>query len=190
MTLATVYSDDDLRQAAELTFALLRFEQAAAHRDTSSTPVGVPHIGTDAYLFTPSWRRVPRTDVVPFLVSLGAPALLSPTTTQGVVALTVLTELTGERLAWARKTFANQRAGLEELAEQLRLEQQSRILLEFDSEVHVFSLAVLRAWADNFAVQVGWNLGPLQPDPRADAQLHVRRSDGVWAPAHDRRGAA
>lgn len=179
MTARVLESDDDaLLQAASLTFALIRFEEGAAHPFRGSTPPGMLRLGEEAYTFTPSWRKVPRAEVPAFLAGLPSPALLSPTTTRGVVALTLLGELTGERAAWGRKTLTNQRTGLEEMAGQLGLTSESRVLLEFDDESHVVSLAVLRVWSERFAVQVGWNIGPLQGDARAAARLNLFRSDG------------
>ncbi len=46
-------------------------------------------------------------------------------------------------------------------------------------EAHVVSLAVLRLWAERFAVHVGWNVTPLKGDPRAAARLNLFRSDGA-----------
>lgn len=178
MTAPAPGSDDARREAAALAFALLRFESAAAHPNRASTPPGCPRIGEDALLFVPSWRPVPNADVVAFLAGLPSPALLSPTTTRGVVSLLLVEELTGDRATWGRKTLSNQRAGLEQIVAQLGLPDDARILLEFDDETHVLPLAVLRVWAERFAVQVGWSIGPLEGDARADARLMLYRSDG------------
>lgn len=183
MTAPLPESDDVLMQAASLAFALIRFEEGAAHPFRASTPPGMPRIGEDAYVFAPSWREVPREEVSAFLAGLPSPALLSPTTTRGVVALTLLGELSGERAAWARKTLTNQRAGLEELAAQLGLTAASPVLLAFGGEAHVVSLAVLRVWSERFAVQTGWNIGPLEGDSRASARMNLFRGDG-----HDSSG--
>jgi hypothetical protein len=113
MTAPRLDPDDLLLQAASLAFALLRFEEGAAHPHRGSTPPGMLRLGEEAYQFTPSWRSVPRADVPAFLAALPSPALLSPTTTRGTVALTLLAELSGERAVWARKTLTNQRACLE-----------------------------------------------------------------------------
>src|SRR5438034_11258317 len=83
--LATLQPDDALRQAAEFAFALIRFEEGAAHPSRASTPPGMPRIGPDAYLFTPSWRPVLRDEVPTFLTQLASPALLAPTTTRWIV---------------------------------------------------------------------------------------------------------
>ena len=91
--------DDALVQAATLAFALVRFEEGAAHPPRNYSPPGVPRIGTEAYVFIPSLRRVPRDAVVPFLAALPSPALLTPSTRRGIVALTLVDELTGDRAA-------------------------------------------------------------------------------------------
>src|SRR5512134_2729378 len=179
MTASLLQPDDALRHAASLTFAIIRFAEGAAHAARSSTTPGMPRLGEDAYVFAPSLRRVHREDVPAFLAGLSSPALLFPTTTRGVVVLQLLSELSGDRAASARKEFANQRHGLEELAGQLGLTADSRILLEFDDEAHVISLAVLLLWSERFAVHVGWNIGPLEGDHRASARLNLFRSDGV-----------
>ena len=61
------------------------------------------------------------------------------------------------------------------------LTRASRILLEFDEETHLFSFAGTRLWTQQFGVQVGWNMTPLEHDPRAQARLMLRRSDGEWS---------
>jgi hypothetical protein len=179
MTAPLLQPDDALRDAASLTFAVIRFAEGAAHARRGSTSPGMPRLGEDAYVFAPSGRRVRPEDVPAFLAGLPCPAILYPTTIRGVVALQLLSELSGDRAAGARKEFANQRGGLEELAGQLGLTADSRILLEFGDEAHVVSLAVLLLWTERFAVQVGWSIGPLEGDGRASARLNLYRSDGV-----------
>lgn len=169
---------NEVLEAASLTFALIRFASAAAHRMPTSTPPGQPRIGEDAYLFTPSWRSVPNKEVPAFLAGLPSPAFLASTTTRGIVSLTLLDELTGERAAWFQKELTNQREGLEETVQQLGLDADARVLLEFDDEVHVLSLPVLRVWAERFAVHVGWGLQTLEADARASARMRLIRSDG------------
>ena len=99
---------------------------------------------------------------------------------RGSIALLLLGELTGDRRAWAEKTLSNYTACLDDMAQQLGLSAQSRILVEFDEESHVFSLAAVREFSQQFAVQVGWNLGPLPDEARADAVMGLRRGDGQW----------
>lgn len=170
---------DDLRlEAARIAFALIRFEGVAAHAIRESTPPRALRVGAEAYVFLPSWRKVPRDDVETFLVGLPSPALLAPTTIGGVVGLTLLHELSGDRRGWAEKTLSNFAAGLEEIAPQLDLLLTSRILLEFDQESHVLSFAGVREWTQQLAVQVGWSISPLERDDRADACMKLMRSDG------------
>ena len=180
MTVTAPIPDAFRLEAARIAFALLRFQEPMAHPVPANS--GKPVLGRDTYLFTPSWRPTPRNEVEGFLATLPSPALLSPTVDRGVIALTLVQELSGERRKWAEKTISNHGVGLDELGPQLGLSPQSRILLEFDAESHVFTYAGVRCWTEQFAVQVGWNLGPLTGDPRADAQLCVRRSDGTWSP--------
>ena len=177
--------DDVNHQAARLVFALLRFADGAAHADRSSTPRGVPLIGTECYIFAPSWRRIPIGDVPQFLADLPSPALLTPTTTRGIATLTLLDELAGERRAWAAKSLTNQQAGLETMVGQLNLGEGSRVLLQFDAEEYWYPLAVLRRWCAQFGVHVGWNLRRYEDDARAQARLMLVRSDGVhsWGDA-------
>ena len=178
---AVATDTNDLRaEAARLAAALLRFAEGAAHLSRASTPPGALHVGTDACTFIPSWRSVPRGDVEGFLISLSSPALLAPTTMRGAIALLLLHELSGERRRWAEKTFSNYAVVIDEVAQQLGLSPQSRVLVEFDEESHVFSYAAVRECSQQFAVHVGWNLGPLTDEPRADAVIGMLRADGQW----------
>jgi hypothetical protein len=178
MTAIAPESGDLLLEAARIAFALIRFEEGAAHPFRAHTPPGMLALGTEAYVFTPSWQKVPVKDVDAFLAALPSPALLSPTTTRGMVALTLLHELSGDRRRWAEKTLTNFTAGFDDLSRQLHLSADSRILLEFDEESHAFSFAGTRLWTQQFGVQVGWNMISLENDPRAQARLILFRSDG------------
>lgn len=176
---AIAANTDDLRlEAARIAFALIRFEEVAAHPRGASTPPGSLRVGTDAYVFLPSWRIVPRDEVETFLVGLPSPALLAPTTIRGVIALTLVHELSGDRRRWAEKTLSNFAVGLDEIGPSLGLSPTSRILLEFDEESHVFSFAGVREWTQQFPVQVGWSISALERRDRADACMMLRRSDG------------
>lgn len=185
MTAAIPISPDELRlQAASLAFALLRFGAGAAHPDISTPPPGVPNTGTlktgtECYLFTPSWRRIPIAGVARFLAELPSAALLTSTTTRGIATLTLLDELTGDRREWAEKTLSNQQAGLEHMVAQLSLNENARIVLQFDEEEHWYSLAVLRAWCAGYGVDVPWNMRAYEDDSRAQARLMLYRSDGA-----------
>lgn len=153
----------------------------------ADTPPGHPVLGLDAYAFTPSWRVVPRAEIVPFLVSLPSPALLSPTTTRGIVALTLLHELSGDRRRWGEKTLSNFTAALDQASGQFGLAADSGVLLGLEDESDVHPLATVRLWTQQFGVQVGWSLSPLAGNARAQAQLRVRRSDGRWFPPSQSR---
>ena len=178
------------QQAASLAFALLRFEDRAAHPSLGSTPPGMLRVGIDCYLFTPSWKRIPCSDVAAYLAQLPSPALLSPTTTRGIVSLTLVDELSGDRRAWAQKSFDNQLGGLQSMATQLGLTDDSNVLLQFDDEEHLFSLPVLRTWCARFGVHVGWGITAYTDDSRARARLMLTRSDGArsWGDACRVRG--
>ena len=170
---------DTLRlEAARIAATILRFEEPAAHLSTHHVPQGSLEVGRAAYVFLPSWRQVPRQEVEAFLVGLPSPALLSPTTSRGAIVLTLLHELSGDRRRWAEKTISNFAAGLDELSGRLGLSPRSRLLVEFDDESHVFTLAGVQEYTQQFPVQVGWALAPLDGDPNADALLLLRRGDG------------
>jgi Asp-tRNA(Asn)/Glu-tRNA(Gln) amidotransferase A subunit family amidase len=178
MTEPPLVPDDTLMEAASLAFAMVRFEEASAHWPRHSIPPGAPRLGEDAYGFLPSLRRVPRDGVVAFLAGLSSPAILTPSTMRGVVALTLTDELSGERAAGAKKEFSNQQLGLEEMVQQIGLNPDAFVLLDFDNEAHVFALKAVRVWAERFAVHVGWSIGSLKDDPRASARMMLYGSDG------------
>ena len=178
MTGSTLVPDDTLMEAASLAFAMVRFEEVSAHWARHSIPPGVPRIGVDAYSFLPSSRRVPRDGVAAFLAGLSSPAILTPSTMRGVVALILVGELSGDRALGARKEFSNQMLGLEEMVQQIGLDADASVLLDFENEAHVFSLKAVRLWAERFAVHVGWSVGTLNDDPRASARIMLYSSDG------------
>lgn len=178
MTGSAPVPDDTLMDAASLAFAMVRFEEASAHWSRHSSPPGSPRLGEDVYEFLPSLRRVPRDGVVAFLAGLSSPAILTPSTMRGLVALTLTDELSGERAAGARKEFSNQQLCLEEMVQQIGLPPDASVLLDFENEAHVFSLKVVRLWAERFAVHVGWSIGSLKDDPRASARIVLYGSDG------------
>ncbi|MBL0172130.1 MAG: hypothetical protein IPP90_15680 [Gemmatimonadaceae bacterium] len=182
---AAVAMDHAVRfDAARLAYALLRMEEPMASILRTCKRADAPVLGEDAYSFTPSWELIPRAEIVPFLVSLPSPALLAPTTTRGVVALTLLHELTGDRRRWGEKVLSNFSAGLDRFILQLGLTDDTDVLLEFEQETEVYSLAAVRMWTQQYGVlQVGWSLAPLRGDARAQAQLVVCRSDGQWFPS-------
>ena len=184
MTAATAVDLAVRFDAARLAYALLRTEEPMASLLSTCKRASDPVLGEDAYSFTPSWQLIPRAEIVPFLVSLPSPALLAPTTTRGVVALTLLHELSGDRRRWGEKVLSNFSAGLDHFVRQLGLNDDTDVLLEFEQESDVYSLASLRVWAQQFGVlQIGWTLAPLHGDARAQAQLVVCRSDGQWFPS-------
>ena len=182
MTAIAPHTDDVRVEAARLAAALIRFAQVAAHPLTASTPPGSLRVGTDAYVFMPSSRWVPRDQVEMCLVSLPSPALLAPTTIRGMIALTLLHELSGDRRRGFEHELDNCAAALDEIGAQLGLSPTSRILVEFDEESHVFSFATVREWTQQFLVQVGWSMTSLDRESGADARMLLRRSDGQSFP--------
>lgn len=169
--------EEAVTQAAALTFTMLRFEQESAHQSRAEDP-HPGRLGDDKFIFLPSWRSTPREDVVPFLASLNSPALLFPTTTRGVVSLILLEDLNGDRQRWAQKTFDNQLAGIDDLATQLTLDGNSKVLLEVLGDIHVVSIDVLRVWSQRFSAPVGWGIGDSSNDARAPARFCLIASDG------------
>ena len=178
MTGSAIVPDETLMEAASLAFAMVRFEEVSAHWARHSIPPGVPRFGVEVYGFLPSLRRVPRDGVVAFLAGLSSPAILTPSTMRGIVALTLTDELSGERAAGAKKELSNQQLCLYEIVQQLGLDPGSSVLLDFENEAHVFSLKSVRLWAERFAVHVGWSVGSLKNDPRASARMILYGSDG------------
>src|SRR3989442_9819422 len=120
------------RKSPTLASALHRIASIAPHPLTTSTPPGSLRVGTEAYVFIPSSRWVPLDQLETFLVSLPSPALLAPTTIRGMIALTLLHELSGERRRGFEHELDNCAAALEEIGPQLGLSATSRILVEFD----------------------------------------------------------
>jgi hypothetical protein len=172
-----VQSEDVQTRAAELAFAMLRFTQPAARPWPSSSAHDGGKAGVDLFVFAPSWRRTPRAEVVPLLLRL-SPLAIFPTISRGSVALMTLEELQGERKRWLQKTLDNQRSALYDLAGALNLTGESRVLLEFADEEHLFSFADLQEWGGRYGVGVGWNLG-LCGDARAEARMMLFGPDGL-----------
>jgi len=191
MTAIATNPDHVRSEAARLAAALIRFAQVAAHPMQGSTPPGSSQVGTDAYVFAPSGRRVSRDEVETFLLGVQSPALLAPTTMRGVIALILLHELSGDRRRGFQHESDNQAAGVQEMGTQLGLSPTSRILVEFDDESLVFSFAAVRESVQRFVVQVGWSITSLEGEERADARMLLRRSDGRSFPGRsDMIGAA
>jgi len=174
-------ADDALFQAAALAFAMVRFDDRLAHPARWSLPAGVLREGEECYIFFPSRRRIPIAEVPAFLAGLSSPAILSPTMTRGIVSLTLLDELTGERRAHAQHNFDNQRSVVESMAAGLGLGAAAKVLLQFDDEEHIIPLSAIQTWSGRFAVQVGWSVRDYVDDKRADARMMLRRSDGTWS---------
>ncbi len=171
-------SGSDRPEAARLANIVLRFASLVAHPPLGHTPPGQLKVGTEAFVFSPSWTPVATADVEQFLIALPGPALMSPGLSRGTVHLTLVHDLNGDRRQWAEKTLSNQAAFLDSIATQLGLSPTARVLLELDEEMHVFALSTVRYWAQYLAVEVGWTLSRLDADPRADACLMLLRADG------------
>jgi hypothetical protein len=170
---------DDLRpQAAELAFAMLRFTEPAAHLMSTESHREGSEAGSDSFVFSPSWRKTAKEEVVPFLLSHDCPLMILPTIYRGSATLLVLDEVAGESRTWFQKTLENQVSALHHYATQLSLTPDSRILLEFADEEHLVSFGTLQEWAQRYCVGVGWNLGPCG-DSRADARLMLIGPNGL-----------
>lgn len=170
------FAHDDLRfQAAELATAMLRFQEPLAHLANMRTVHGTPVIGVDAYAFPPSPRKIPREELPAYLAALPSPALLAPTTMRGVVALTMLHELSGDRRAAMQHALDNQSAALDAYA---HVPADDRVLVEFDTESHVFSLGAVRVWAQRYGVLVGWSMTTSDDPARAEWRLKLVGGDG------------
>jgi hypothetical protein len=154
---------------------MLRFQEPLAHLLSKHPVEGQPNIGVDTYSFIPSPRMFPRDQLAAQLAGLPGPSLIAPTTARGIVTVLLLHELGGDRHARVEKEFANQ-VGL--LAEAAPGADADRVLLEFDDETHVFSLAALRYWARQYMVLVGWNIGPCRDPSRAEWQFNLFGGDG------------
>ena len=175
MTSPAPAHDGALREAAEIAAAMLRFQEPLAHLVSKHTPEGMPIIGVDSYSFVPSPRPIPRTDVATYLTTLPSPAFLTPTTMRGTVAVLLLHELGGQRRTAMEHELQNQTAILSQCA---RGSDSDRVLLEFDDESYVFSLAALRLWAQRYLVLVGWSVAPYGDRTRAEWQLLLLGGDG------------
>ena len=163
------------REAAEITAAMLRFQEPLAHLAKKHTPEGMPIIGIDSYSFLPSPRPVPRDEVATYLTTLPSPAFLAPTTMRGVIAVQFLNELGGQRRTSMERQLENQVSILTDCATG---PDSDRVLLEFDEEARVFSLAALRLWAGRYLVLVGWSVAPCKEASRAEWQLVLTGGDG------------
>ena len=175
MTASALTPDNENLEAARLAAALLRFQEPLAHPMSASTPEGHPVIGVDAYVFMPSSRRILRSDVPTYLAGLASAAFIAATTTRGMFTLLLLHELSGERRTSMQKELDNQHAGLLGLAPG---PDTDRVLLEFDEESHLFSMAAVRLWAQRFALTVGWNIEPCPEPDRAEWRLYLIGGDG------------
>ena len=170
-------SEDVRTRATEIAFAMLRFTQPAAHPWPTSSAPSSGEAGVDWFIFAPSWRKTTREEIVPLLLSV-SPVLIFPTISRGSVALLTLEELQGDRRRWVQKTLDNQKSCLEGCAEALNLTGESRVLLAFADEEHLFSFAELQEWGQRYGVGVGWNLGRCG-DTRAEARMMLFGPEGL-----------
>ena len=168
-------ASDTQLEAAAIAVAMLRFMEPLAHPMSSSTPEGQPVVGRDAYVFLPSPRQVPRAQLPAYLAALPCPAFLAPTTARGFVFLSLLDELSPDRRSAMEHDLRNQTVGL---AESVTGSDSDRVLLEFDDEVHLFSLAALRLWVQRFGIFLGWNIWRCQDPIRAEWRMNLYGGDG------------
>lgn len=188
MTFPPPPNEDRNLEAAKIAAAMLRFQEPLAHLMSGHTPEGMPKTGVDSYTFFPGARPVLRDQVAAYLAGLPSPAVLAPTTARGLISLILLQELTGERHAVMQHELDNQ-CGL--LSESAPGADSDRVLLEFDDESHLFSLAAVRQLARRFGILVGWNVGPCNEPDRAEWRINLfgldghRYSKGVGPPPVD-----
>lgn len=175
MTSQSVSPGDANLDAGRLAAAMLRFQEPLAHLMSASARPGTPIVGVDAYVFLPSSRRVQRADVPAYLAGLQGAAFIATTTTRGMLALVLLDELGAERRASLQKELDNQYAGVVDLA---RGRDTDRVLLEFDEEASLFSLAGVRRWAQRFVITVGWSIEPCPEPERAEWRVNLLGGDG------------
>ena len=171
--------DDALVQAAALAFAMVRFEEGAAHPPPWFTPPGQLKLGNEGWIFTPGRRPVPRDEVPRVLATLGSPALLFPTTVRGIVALMLVHELSGGRQRWAEQLLRSQMASVDEAIRRLDLPDQAPVVLQFSDEELVLPVAALRVWGRQFVVNMRWNLLRGDHESQAGARLVLYRCDGA-----------
>jgi hypothetical protein len=161
---------DENVQAATLAAAILRFQEPLAHQSAGSSPAGMPVVGVNACVFSPASSLVPRRDVAAYLAGLPCPALIAATVMRGVYTVLLLDELGGDRRTSMQRELDNQREGLASLATG---PDTDRVLLEFDAEVHLFSLAAVRRWAERYLLTAGWNIQPCPEPDRAEWRLNL-----------------
>jgi hypothetical protein len=166
---------DENMQAAALAAAILRFQEPLAHQSAGATPEGMPVVGVDACVFSPASSPVPRRDVAAYLAGLPGPAWIAATVMRGAYSVLLLDELAGDRRASMQRELDNQREGLASLATGPGTD---RVLLEFDAEVHLFSLAAVRRWAERYLLTTGWNIQRCPEPDRAEWRLNLFGGDG------------
>jgi hypothetical protein len=166
---------EDHLEAARVAVAMLRFQEPLAHLQASSTPEGMPVIGVDAYVFLPSPQPILRPQLAEYLTTLSCPAFLAPTTARGFISVSLLDDLSADRRRAMKHHLSNQVSGLTEMAPGA---DADRVLLEFDDEVHLFSLGAVRRWAGFYPVFVGWSIWPSSDRSRAEWQMNLFGGDG------------
>lgn len=113
-------------------------------------------------------------------MALPSPVFLSHTTLRGRVAFTLISDVGADLRAMMQEELNNQLVHLESKILQHALKNTDEVLLEFESEQHVFPLSAVRHWCEHFRFeQVGWTLDPLHDDSRAQARLWLIRADGA-----------
>ena len=176
LSTATSEASFDL-EAARLAAAMLRFQEPLVPLQEGVTPAGMPVVGKDSYSFIPSPKPVLREDIPAFLASLPSPAILAPTIVRGIVSVTLLDEISGDRRAAMEHEFDNQLSFLrgDRFA---NASDTDRALLEFDNEVLEFSLGAGRLWAERYGILVGWSVVPCEDRGRAEWRINLIGGDG------------
>lgn len=163
--------------AARLAAAMLRSQEPLVPLLKHSTPAGQPVLGVDCYAFIPAPKQVPREEIPAFLASLPCPAMLAPTIIRGIISLTLLDELSGDRRAAMKHELDNQLSFFQ--GDMFAGATDSdRVLLEFDDESLEVPLGAVRLWAGRYGILVGWSVVACEDRGRAEWRINLIGGDG------------
>jgi hypothetical protein len=169
--------------AADLAWAILRFEQSVLPAAIESAPtLGGARLGEAGVTLFPLGKVVPIAGVATALRELPKPVVLGSLSSRGHVGVWSSADMgTAERHRMEHE-FANQLDGLRMCCSDLSLTSDSRILLDTGLEKRVISVNTVTRCLRDYAVLVGWRVKQLQGDPRADAQLVLITGGGHMSP--------
>ena len=156
---------------------MLRFQEPLVPLLKHSTSAGRPVLGVDCYSFMPGPKQVLRPDLPAFLAALPCPAMLAPTIIRGIISLTLLEELSGDRRAAMKHELDNQLSFFQDDMF-AGASDSDRVLLEFDDESLEFPLGAVRLWAERYGILVGWSVVPCEDRGRAEWRINLIGGDG------------